>query len=73
MALTKKTYVAVAEIFRSYANKHLEGDTFRAVLVQLMDDLASFFKRDNGSFDRGRFEEACGLTEKDREASRKLD
>jgi len=47
--MTRKDYVAVAEILNSY---HLEIEA--QVFKDLLSDFQTFFKRDNPNFDRTR-------------------
>ena len=51
--MTRKDYVAVAEILNSY---HLEIDA--QGFKDLLSDFQIFFKKDNPNFDRTRFENA---------------
>ena len=51
--MTRKDYVAVAEILNSY---HLDIDA--QVFKDLLSDFQTYFKRDNPNFDRTRFENA---------------
>lgn len=64
MAMSRKHYREVAEIIK-FETQVIEGspdrDVADAVLRRVAGELASFFKRDNGSFDRAKFMEACGL------------
>jgi hypothetical protein len=51
--MTRKDYVAVAEILNSY-HLDIEAQTFE----DLLSDFQIFFKKDNPNFDRTRFENA---------------
>ena len=51
--MTRKDYVAVAEILNSY---HLDIDS--QVFEDLLSDFQTFFKRDNSNFDLTRFRDA---------------
>lgn len=53
--MTRKDYVAVAEILSSY--KDLIGDEF--TFHDLVDDFAAFFAEDNANFKFDKFIEAC--------------
>jgi hypothetical protein len=53
--MTRKDYVAVAEILSSY--KDLIGDEF--TYEDLVNDFASFFEEDNSNFKGDKFIEAC--------------
>lgn len=51
--MTRKDYVAVAEILNSY-HLDIEAQTFE----DLLSDFQTFFKRDNPNFDSTRFRDA---------------
>jgi len=51
--MTRKDYVAVAEILNSY---HLDIEP--QVFEDLLSDFQTFFKRDNSNFDLTRFRDA---------------
>lgn len=51
--MTRKDYVAVAEILNSY-HLDIEPQTFE----DLLTDFQRFFKRDNSNFDNTRFRDA---------------
>lgn len=53
--LTKKTYIATAEILSSY--KDLIGDEF--TYHDLVDDFAAMFAEDNPRFDSDKFFNSC--------------
>jgi hypothetical protein len=53
--MTRKDYVAVAEIISSY--KDLIGDEF--LFEDLVEDFSSFFAEDNPNFKFDKFREAC--------------
>jgi hypothetical protein len=53
--MTRKDYVAIAEILSSY--KDLIGDEF--TYHDLVDDFGSFFEADNPNFKFDVFREAC--------------
>jgi len=53
--LTKKTYIATAEILSSY--KDLIGDEF--TYHDLVDDFAAMFAEDNPKFDSDKFFNSC--------------
>ena len=53
--MTRKDYVAVAEILSSY--KDLIGDEF--LFHDLVDDFAGMFEADNSNFKFDKFLEAC--------------
>jgi hypothetical protein len=53
--MTRKDYVAVAEILSSY--KDLMNDNF--LFEDLVEDFASFFSEDNPNFKFDKFREAC--------------
>jgi hypothetical protein len=53
--MTRKDYVAVAEILSSY--KDLIGDEF--TFQDLVDEFADFFSADNPNFKLDKFREAC--------------
>jgi hypothetical protein len=65
MAMSRKDYVAAAEIIRrqvdaaAYLPTSGDGALFAAKAIA--EDLASMFGRDNGRFDRTRFLNACGV------------
>tara|TARA_B110000503_G_C6984966_1_gene344854 strand:+ start:115 stop:279 length:165 start_codon:yes stop_codon:yes gene_type:complete len=51
--MTRKDYVAIAEILNAY-QLFIEEDTMK----DLVSDFQTFFKRDNSNFDKTRFENA---------------
>ena len=53
--MTRKDYVAVAEILSSY--KDLMNDNF--LFEDLVEDFSSFFSEDNPNFKFDKFREAC--------------
>jgi hypothetical protein len=53
--MTRKDYVAVAEILSSF--KDLIGDEF--TFQDLVDEFADFFSADNPNFKLDKFREAC--------------
>lgn len=58
--MTKKNYVAIAEILAHHA-KHYEDIKEFKFLVDVCDQLADYFEQDNPRFDRERFLSACGV------------
>jgi hypothetical protein len=64
MAFTRQHYVAIARIIKDTKNDYSGEASARgaiAALKQVANDLASFFKQDNSSFDKERFLNACGF------------
>ena len=55
--MTRKDYVAVAEILNSF-DKLIDPFTFE----DLVNDFADFFSADNPNFKFDKFTHACGLT-----------
>ncbi len=55
--MTRKDYVAVAEILNSF-DKLIDPFTFE----DLVNDFADFFASDNPNFKQDKFTHACGLT-----------
>lgn len=51
--MTRKDYIAVAEILNSY-HLDIEAQTFE----DLLSDFQTFFKKDNSNFDLTRFRDA---------------
>jgi hypothetical protein len=58
--MSRKHYVEVAEIIKYRLDRAQSTDEHMGI-KGVAEDLAGFFKRDNGGFDRLRFMEACGL------------
>lgn len=65
MSMSRKDYIAAAEIIAA-ANKANKDNTptvrkaKNAALREVMEGLCSMFGRDNGHFDRYKFQTACG-------------
>ena len=58
--MTKKDYIAFANIIRGYKNDpHYNGTT--ELIGQFAVQFADLFEQDNAQFDRGRFLKACGV------------
>ncbi len=61
--MTKKEYVAIAEVIRDvrkdYGNSGSTDAGAREALDTLTSNLADVFKADNTAFDRDRFVRAC--------------
>ena len=53
--MTRKDYIATAEILRYASDK-----THPAVFSKIVNDFAEMFAKDNERFDVARFHEACG-------------
>lgn len=53
--MTRKDYVAVAEILSGYKNAMIDGFWFD----DLINDFADFFAEDNPNFKEDKFKEAC--------------
>lgn len=56
--MTRKDYVAVAEILNSFQDLIADQFTFE----DLVNDFADFFSDDNPNFKFDKFTHACGLT-----------
>ncbi len=56
--MTRKDYVAVAEILSGYQNAMIDGFWFE----DLVNDFADLFTQDNPNFKMEKFTHACGLT-----------
>jgi len=56
--MTRKDYVAVAEILNSFQDLIADQFTFE----DLVNDFADFFASDNPNFKMEKFTHACGLT-----------
>ena len=54
--MTRKDYVAVAEILESYSN-----EIELTVFTDLVNEFADMFAEDNPNFKEEKFVEACGL------------
>lgn len=59
--MSRKDYIEVADIIR-VQNDLATTDPERGQLTRIARDLAGFFARDNGRFDRQKFLSACGIT-----------
>lgn len=61
--MTRKDYVKIAQVFKSYIEIAQEGDRDVDIdTVQFMaSDMAYMLKRDNAAFDRQKFLAACGV------------
>ena len=62
MALSRKHYNAIADIFRSATDWQARrgSDMLPATPCEMAEDLAAYFKRDNPRFDFNRFMQAAG-------------
>lgn len=60
MALSRKDYVAVAEVFK-YRVENAGNETELLAAELIADDIAKVFKADNSRFDTNRFLTACGF------------
>jgi len=56
--MTKKDFVAIAEIIKKNSSK-VYGATFTDVTREVVNDLADYFEAQNPNFDRDRFIKAC--------------
>ena len=56
--MTRKDYVAVAEILKGYEVAMIDSFWFE----DLVNDFADFFSADNPNFKMEKFTHACGLT-----------
>ena len=56
--MTRKDYVAVAEILNSFQDVIADQFTFE----DLVNEFADFFSADNPNFKFDKFTDACGLT-----------
>ena len=56
--MTRKDYVAVAEILNSFQDLIADQFTFE----DLVNEFADFFSADNPNFKMDKFTHACGLT-----------
>lgn len=56
--MTRKDYVAVAEILQGYQGAMIDGFWFE----DLVNDFADFFASDNPNFKQDKFTHACGVT-----------
>lgn len=48
----------IAEIMRKY---HTEGTIDKLILRDMVDNLSSYFRQSNPSFDKGKFVKLCGF------------
>jgi hypothetical protein len=55
MAMSKKHYIAIAEIMRSEANEYT---AHQYTIAQICAALCDYFEKDNPLFDRARFADA---------------
>jgi hypothetical protein len=55
--MTRKDYVATAEILKSYYDSSLQ-DNQNAIILELINDFSEMFKKDNERFDSKRFANA---------------
>jgi len=53
--MTKKDYVAIAEILREASEMNLDETVVRNVVSKISKDLSRYFLRDNPNFDPYRF------------------
>jgi len=58
--MSRKHYIAAAEVL-AFERKQATTDGERRTIDNIARGLADVFKRDNGSFDRQRFYDACGV------------
>ena len=56
--MTRKDYVAVAEILQGYQGAMIDGFWYE----DLVNDFADLFTQDNPNFKMEKFTHACGLT-----------
>jgi hypothetical protein len=59
--MTRKDYIATAEILNNYVKKNNSADkpSFVAEFDELVNEFISFFENDNERFDSEKFWEAC--------------
>jgi len=57
--MSRKHYIATAEVL-AIERKQATTEAERRAIDNIARGLAAVFKRDNGSFDRQRFYDACG-------------
>ena len=59
--MTRKDYIATAEILNNYVKKNNSVDkpSFVAEFDELVNEFISFFEKDNERFDSEKFWEAC--------------
>ena len=59
--MTRKDYIATAEILNNYVKKNnpAEKPSFVAEFDELVNEFISFFEKDNERFDSEKFWEAC--------------
>ncbi len=67
MAMSKKSYVAIAEIVNERVTRLPVTHPARREYVTLVSRLSAHFKADNPSFQADRFEKACGVSNDPRE------
>ena len=67
MAMSRKNYIEIAAIIKSNLDSLDETSINRRDQVaEVAEDLARYFKRDNGAFRYSTFFKACGLPVPDR-------
>ena len=59
MALSRKDFVLLASIVKKGVDKHLDP----MAMLEMANDIATYCKRENERFDRGRFMAACGFAD----------
>lgn len=69
MSLTRKHFKQAALIVQAVADETESADGLTA-LKKVAEELADWFAGENGLFDRGRFEDACGLDARYQELSK---
>lgn len=58
MTMRRDDFKAIAEVLRKH---HTEGTIDKLALRDLVDELSTYFRQSNPSFDKGKFVRACGF------------
>ena len=56
--MTKKDYIKIATVLKSYGNANTK---INKLVAKLVDEMATTLKQDNPRFNRDKFYKACGI------------